>query len=72
MHHHPTQVLIHNAAATIGQLKLTTDNLESQMATNRIRPFFLTKLLTPKILATRTEHYTPRIVFFLNVSDGWD
>jgi NAD(P)-dependent dehydrogenase (short-subunit alcohol dehydrogenase family) len=67
MHHHPTQVLIHNAAATIGQFKLTADNLESQMATNHIGPFLLTKLLIPKILAARTEHYTPRAVFVASV-----
>ncbi|KAJ7878730.1 hypothetical protein B0H14DRAFT_3435338 [Mycena olivaceomarginata] len=62
-HRHPTQVLIHNAATTIGQFKLTTDNLESQMTTNDIGPFLLTKLLTPKILAARMEHYTPCVVY---------
>jgi NAD(P)-dependent dehydrogenase (short-subunit alcohol dehydrogenase family) len=67
MHRHPIQVLIHNAAATIGQFKLTADNLESQMATNHVRPFLLTKLLIPKILAARTEHYTPRVVFVASV-----
>jgi NAD(P)-dependent dehydrogenase (short-subunit alcohol dehydrogenase family) len=57
------QALIHNAAATTGSFKLTADNLESQMATNHIGPFLLTKLLAPKILAARTTHYTPRVIF---------
>ncbi|KAJ7312852.1 hypothetical protein DFH08DRAFT_821699 [Mycena albidolilacea] len=32
-----------------------------------IRPFLLTKLLTLKILAMRTEHHTPRVVFVSSV-----
>ncbi|KAJ7312853.1 hypothetical protein DFH08DRAFT_672027, partial [Mycena albidolilacea] len=67
IHRHPTQILIHNAAATIGQFKLIADKLETQMATNHIGPFLLTKLLTPKILAAHTEHYTPRVVFVSSV-----
>ncbi|KAJ6584412.1 hypothetical protein B0H19DRAFT_1104940 [Mycena capillaripes] len=59
----PLHVIIHNAAATIGPFKLTVDNLERQMATNHIGPFLLTKLLTPKILAACTAHYTPRVIF---------
>ncbi|KAJ6584400.1 hypothetical protein B0H19DRAFT_1249375 [Mycena capillaripes] len=59
----PLHVLIHNAAGGIGSFKLTVDNLESQMATNHIGPFLFTKLLTPKILATRTADYTPRVIF---------
>ncbi|KAJ7478297.1 hypothetical protein FB451DRAFT_1172632 [Mycena latifolia] len=45
------QVLINNAAAMIGPLKLTVDKLESQMETDHIGPFLLTKLLAPKLLA---------------------
>jgi NAD(P)-dependent dehydrogenase (short-subunit alcohol dehydrogenase family) len=60
------QVLIHNAAATIGPFKLTADGLESQMGTDHVGPF-LTKLLTPKLLASATASYTPRVVF---VSSG--
>ncbi|KAJ6584413.1 hypothetical protein B0H19DRAFT_1104943 [Mycena capillaripes] len=59
----PLHVVIHNAAATIGPFKLTVDNLESQMATNHIGPFLFTKLLASKILAARTGHYTPRVIF---------
>ncbi|KAJ6455433.1 hypothetical protein C8R45DRAFT_1111464 [Mycena sanguinolenta] len=59
----PLHVLIHNAAAPIGPFQLTVDNLESQVATDHIGPFLFTKLLAPKILAARTELYTPRVVF---------
>ncbi|KAF7365618.1 Short-chain dehydrogenase/reductase family protein [Mycena venus] len=66
----PLHVLIHNAAATIGQFKLTVDNLECQIATNHIGPFLFTKLLAPKILAARTAHYTPRVVFVSTFAHG--
>ncbi|KAJ7460301.1 hypothetical protein FB451DRAFT_1371758 [Mycena latifolia] len=60
-------VLIHNAAAAIGPFKLTADNLETQMATDHVGPFLLTKLLAPKLLAAATASYTPRVIF---VSSG--
>ncbi|KAJ7183829.1 NAD-P-binding protein [Mycena filopes] len=63
----PIHVLIHNAAAAIGPFKLTVDGLESQMATDHVGPFLLTKLLAPKLLASATAGYTPRVVF---VSSG--
>ncbi|KAF7365612.1 Short-chain dehydrogenase/reductase family protein [Mycena venus] len=50
--------------------KLTVDNLESQVATDHISPFLLTKLLAPKILAARSEQYTPRVVFVSSVGHG--
>ncbi|KAJ6523300.1 hypothetical protein B0H19DRAFT_1201770 [Mycena capillaripes] len=59
----PIHVLLHNAAAAIGRFKLTVDGLESQMATDHIGPFLFTKLLAPKILASMTAAYTPRVVF---------
>ncbi|KAJ7487931.1 hypothetical protein FB451DRAFT_1553511 [Mycena latifolia] len=60
----PIHVLIHNAAAVIGPFKLTVDNFESQMATDHIGPFLLTKLIAPKLLAAGTEpSYVPRVVF---------
>ncbi|KAJ7084513.1 hypothetical protein B0H15DRAFT_848014 [Mycena belliarum] len=59
----PLHVLIHNAAAGIGPLQLTADNLELQAATNHIGPFLLTKLLLEKVLAARAPSYTPRVVF---------
>ncbi|KAJ7032070.1 short-chain dehydrogenase, partial [Mycena alexandri] len=63
----PIHVLIHNAAATLGPFKLTVDGLESQIATDHVGPFLLTKLLTPILLASATASYTPRVVF---VSSG--
>ncbi|KAJ6584414.1 hypothetical protein B0H19DRAFT_1058840 [Mycena capillaripes] len=66
----PLHVIIHNAAATVGPFKLTVDNLEVQIATNHIGPFLLTKLLAPKILAARTAHYTPRVVFVSSIGHG--
>ncbi|KAJ6554937.1 hypothetical protein DFH09DRAFT_1365914 [Mycena vulgaris] len=69
-HPEPLHVLIHNAAAPIGPFKLTVDNLESQIATDHIGPFLLTKLLSPKLLATRTADYTPRVVFVSSIGHG--
>ncbi|KAF7357394.1 Short-chain dehydrogenase/reductase family protein [Mycena sanguinolenta] len=59
----PLHVLIHNAAATIEPFKLTADGIETQMATNHVGPFLLTKLLSSQLLATRTRIYTPRVIF---------
>ncbi|KAJ6584463.1 hypothetical protein B0H19DRAFT_1105147 [Mycena capillaripes] len=66
----PLHIIIHNAAAAISAFKLTVDNLESQVATDHIGPFLLTKLLTPKILAARTAHYTPRVIFLSSIGHG--
>ncbi|KAJ6487647.1 hypothetical protein C8R45DRAFT_1143891 [Mycena sanguinolenta] len=63
----PIHVLIHNAAAGVGPFELTVDGLESQIATDHVGPFLFTKLLAPKLLATTTRSYTPRVVF---VSSG--
>ncbi|KAJ6549037.1 hypothetical protein DFH09DRAFT_1169597 [Mycena vulgaris] len=59
----PLHVLIHNAAAPQGPFRLTKDNLELQMATNHFGPFLLTKLVAPKLLASATASYVPRVVF---------
>ncbi|KAJ7292083.1 hypothetical protein C8J57DRAFT_1589158 [Mycena rebaudengoi] len=59
----PLHVLIHNACAAIGPFKLTVDGLESQIATGHLGPFLFTKLLTPKLLASTTSAYTPRVVY---------
>ncbi|KAJ7675913.1 hypothetical protein DFH06DRAFT_977555 [Mycena polygramma] len=66
----PVHILIHNAAAPIAPFKLTVDNLENQMATDHIGPFLLTKLLAPKLIATRTVHFTPRVVFVSSIGHG--
>ncbi|KAJ6453145.1 hypothetical protein C8R45DRAFT_1039716 [Mycena sanguinolenta] len=57
----PLHILIHNAGVGCG-FKLTVDGLETQMATNHIGPFLLTKLLVPKLLAARSENYIPRVI----------
>ncbi|KAJ7119707.1 putative short-chain dehydrogenase [Mycena epipterygia] len=59
----PIHVLINNAAAPMGNFKLTVDNLENQIATDYVGPFLFTKLIAPKILASATTEYTPRVVF---------
>ncbi|KAJ6471721.1 hypothetical protein C8R47DRAFT_1221986 [Mycena vitilis] len=67
----PLHVLIHNAAAPTGPFKLTVDKLENQMATDHIGPFLLTKLIAPKILASSTPDYTPRVVFVSSTGHAW-
>ncbi|KAJ7142300.1 hypothetical protein C8R44DRAFT_846397 [Mycena epipterygia] len=67
----PIHVLVHNAAATIGAFKLTADKLESQVATDHIGPFLLTKLIAPKILAAGTASYVPRVVFVSSSGHAW-
>ncbi|KAF8215215.1 hypothetical protein K438DRAFT_1926770 [Mycena galopus ATCC 62051] len=57
----PLHVLVHNAAAS-GLLKFTADGFENYIATDHIGPFLLTKLLAPKLLAARSQSYTPRVV----------
>ncbi|KAJ7465022.1 hypothetical protein FB451DRAFT_1369962 [Mycena latifolia] len=64
----PLHVLVHNAASSpAGPFKLTPDGLEMQMATAHFGPFLLTKLLAPKLLASATAAFTPRVVI---VSSG--
>jgi len=59
----PIHVLINNAAAAIGPYKLTVDGYESQFATDHLAPFVFTNSILPRLLAAKTETYTPRIVF---------
>ncbi|KAJ7691418.1 hypothetical protein B0H17DRAFT_1331095 [Mycena rosella] len=58
----PLHVLIHNAADTSGVYAITADDIESQMAINHFSPFLLTKLLLPKLLASTSPNWLPRIV----------
>ncbi|KAF8194356.1 hypothetical protein K438DRAFT_1968971 [Mycena galopus ATCC 62051] len=67
----PLHVLIHNAAAAAGKFKLTVDNLESQMATDHVGPFLLTKLLAPKLLVAGTAGYIPRVVNVASAAHSW-
>ncbi|KAJ7036935.1 hypothetical protein C8F04DRAFT_1093873 [Mycena alexandri] len=59
----PLHVLINNAASSFVDFKLTEDGVETQLATDHVGPFLFTKLLTPKLLASATPAYTPRVVF---------
>ncbi|CAK5267264.1 unnamed protein product [Mycena citricolor] len=59
----PIHVLINNAAAAIAGFKLSADGFENQFATDHLGPFLFTALIAPKLLAARTETFTPRVVF---------
>ncbi|KAJ6465650.1 short-chain dehydrogenase [Mycena vitilis] len=67
----PIHVLIHNAAAAIGPFKLSADGLESQFATDHVGPFLFTKLLAPKLLASASASYTPRVVFVASAAHSF-
>ncbi|KAJ6535710.1 hypothetical protein B0H19DRAFT_1271433 [Mycena capillaripes] len=67
----PLHVIIHNAAAPIGPFKLTVDGLESQFGTDHVGPFLLTKLLAPKLLASASASYTPRVVFVASAAHAF-
>ncbi|KAJ6528066.1 hypothetical protein B0H19DRAFT_1274865 [Mycena capillaripes] len=59
----PLDVLIHNAAASFGDFKLTEDGVENRLATDYVGPFLFTKLLAPKLVAATTPTYAARVVF---------
>ncbi|KAK6987717.1 short-chain dehydrogenase/reductase family protein [Favolaschia claudopus] len=69
----PLHVLIHNAAAfgTSASFASTVDGVETQYATNHVGPFLLTKLLAPKLVASATSTYTPRVVYLSSVAHGY-
>ncbi|KAJ7648769.1 hypothetical protein DFH06DRAFT_1332374 [Mycena polygramma] len=67
----PLHILINNAAAVIGPFKLTVDGLESQMAINHVGHFLLTALLAPKLLASKTASFTPRVVILSSGAHSW-
>ncbi|KAF7340861.1 Short-chain dehydrogenase/reductase family protein [Mycena sanguinolenta] len=64
----PLHVLIHNAAAPGGDLRLSEDHFEMHLAVDHIGPFLLTKLLAPNLLAAETATYTPRVVFVSSIA----
>ncbi|CAK5283286.1 unnamed protein product, partial [Mycena citricolor] len=59
----PIHILVNNAAATLGAFKLSPEGFENQLATDHLGPFLFTALIAPKILAARTETFTPRVIF---------
>nr|GAT56414.1 short-chain dehydrogenase/reductase family protein [Mycena chlorophos] len=65
----PLHVLINNAA-TLGTYYITEDGLEIQGATAQFGPFLFTKLLTPKLLASATASYVPRVVYVSSEAHG--
>ncbi|KAF7302645.1 Short-chain dehydrogenase/reductase family protein [Mycena chlorophos] len=59
----PLHILINNAIAPIGPFVLNEDNLESQFSLDHVSPFLFTKLLAPKLLASTTPNFVPRVIF---------
>ncbi|CAK5267262.1 unnamed protein product [Mycena citricolor] len=59
----PIHVLVNNAAAAVGDFKLSPEGYENQLATDHLGPFLFTALIAPKLLAARTETFTPRVIF---------
>ncbi|KAJ7916145.1 short-chain dehydrogenase [Mycena leptocephala] len=64
-------VLINNAASSICGFRLTADGFEQQMATAHLGPFLFTALILPKILASKTASYTPRVVYVASGAHAW-
>nr|GAT56415.1 NAD(P)-binding protein [Mycena chlorophos] len=66
----PLHVLIHNASI-MGAYSITEDDLEIQAATAHFGPFLLSKLLAPKMIASSTKTFIPRVVYISSVSHAW-
>ncbi|KAF7298600.1 Short-chain dehydrogenase/reductase family protein [Mycena indigotica] len=66
----PLHVLIHNAADTNATYRITEDDIEGQMAIDHLGPFLLTKLLYPKLLASTSSSWLPRIVIVASGAQG--
>ncbi|CAK5283312.1 unnamed protein product, partial [Mycena citricolor] len=67
----PIHVLINNAATAVGKYKFTVDGFESQMGTDHLGPFLFTALIAPKIVATHTAAFTPRVVFVSSAAHAY-
>ncbi|KAJ7691900.1 hypothetical protein B0H17DRAFT_1330911 [Mycena rosella] len=67
----PIHILINNAAASGGPFELSVDGFELQMATDHIGPFLFTKLIAPKLLASATATFTPRVVFVASMTHAF-
>nr|GAT59771.1 short-chain dehydrogenase/reductase family protein [Mycena chlorophos] len=59
----PLHILINNAIAPMGPFTLDEDNLEVQFSLDHVNAFLFTKLLAPKLLASATPAFTPRVLF---------
>ncbi|KAF7318605.1 Short-chain dehydrogenase/reductase family protein [Mycena chlorophos] len=59
----PLHVLINNASAPLGPFATTADGFEAQIGVGHVGAFLFTKLITPKLLASSTSTYTPRVLF---------
>ncbi|KAF7299933.1 hypothetical protein HMN09_01001800 [Mycena chlorophos] len=58
----PLHVIVHNAADTSSVYAVTVDGHERQMAVAHFSPFLLTKLIFPKLLASASDSWVPRVV----------
>ncbi|KAJ6629324.1 hypothetical protein B0H10DRAFT_1986639 [Mycena sp. CBHHK59/15] len=67
----PIHVLINNAASSLCPFKLTLDGFEHQMGTDHLGPFLFTALIAPKIVASASASYTPRVVYVASGSHAW-
>nr|GAT61370.1 short-chain dehydrogenase/reductase family protein [Mycena chlorophos] len=68
----PLHILIHNAATIIGPFALNEDKLESQFSSDHVSPFLLTKLLAPKLLASATPAFAPRVIFVSSIAHTFE
>ncbi|KAJ7248441.1 hypothetical protein C8J57DRAFT_1358253 [Mycena rebaudengoi] len=67
----PIHVLINNAASSLCSFELTTDGFERQMATDHLGPFLFTALISPKVIASGSNSYVPRIVYVASAAHAW-
>ncbi|KAJ7717970.1 hypothetical protein B0H16DRAFT_1798540 [Mycena metata] len=64
-------VLINNAASSVCGFKLTQDGYEQQIATDHLGPFLFTALILPKIIASHSATFTPRVVYVASGAHKW-
>lgn len=57
------QVLINNAATRVRAYAETEDGIEKQFAVDHLGHFLFTALIFPRILAARSELFSPRVIF---------
>ncbi|KAJ6486522.1 hypothetical protein C8R47DRAFT_1216627 [Mycena vitilis] len=64
-------VVVNTYSEPIHELSLTTDGIELQIATAHFGPFLFTKLIMPKLLAARSDRFTPRVVLVSSLAHGY-